>query len=214
MAVSHQHRYNLYGKNFTFKGMKFPWCSTYAGVEQCMGNTETHLQGDIALAFLQHWWTTHNTTWLVTTGYPLILGLADFYASRVVRNSDHTFSIARTMGPDEYHGNVTDSVYGNAIARLTLQAAASLATAAGAQPNQTYADIANGLRIMYDPALDYHPEYAGYGALLSLTPPPLATCHVRLGLSSRKRWVCCLPCTMDSPPPTVTRFILTLNSAT
>lgn len=161
--------YNLYGRNYSFRGLKFPWESAFAGLEQAPGNTEDHVQGDIALAFLRHWWSTADATWLGRDGYPIIAGLAEFYASRATRNLDGTYSIARTMGPDEYHGNVTDSVFGNSVAAMTLRAAAELAAAAGAARNSTYAEIAAGLRILYDDKLDYHPEFAGYriGALNS-----------------------------------------------
>ena len=162
-ATNAKLKYNLYGKNFSFKGLKFPWESAFVGVEQCAGNTEDHLQGDVALAFLKHWWADkEDPEWLRETGFPVIEGLATYYASRATRNPDATYSIARTMPPDEYHSNVTDSVYGNTVARLTLQAAYSLAPFAGVTPNSTFAAIAGRLRIEYDAELDYHPEYAGW----------------------------------------------------
>lgn len=77
---------------------------------------------------------THTQAWLQSSGFPVIEGLATFYASRVVANTDGSFSITRTMGPDEYHGNVTDSVYSNAVARLTLQAAVSLVSGSSTRP--------------------------------------------------------------------------------
>ena len=166
--------YDLYGKTFTFEGAKFPWESAWAGVEQDPGNTEDHLQGDIAFALLQHWWATGDREWLQASGYPVLEGLATFYASRVRCHASRggggggaaagTCSIERTMGPDEYHGNVTDSVYGNTVAKLTLQAAVQLAPLVGKAPNATFRDVAERLRILfhYDKGGGYHPEFDGW----------------------------------------------------
>lgn len=154
--------YNLYGKNLSFDGLKFPWESAFVGVEQCEGNAEDHLQGDIALAFLKHWWADKEDPDWLTIGYPVIAGIAHFYCSRATLNADGTYSISRTMPPDEYHSNVTDSVYGNTVAKLSLEAAVALAPLVGAAPNKTFAEIASRLRILYDRELDYHPEFEGW----------------------------------------------------
>lgn len=65
-------------------------------------------------------------------------------------------------GPDEYHGGVTDSVYCNVVAQFSLLTAYELAPVVGVPSNTTFKLIANSLRIMYDEALQYHPEYQGY----------------------------------------------------
>ena len=44
--------YNLYGKNLSFDGLKFPWESAFVGVEQCEGNAEDHLQGSNVNAYV------------------------------------------------------------------------------------------------------------------------------------------------------------------
>ena len=46
---------SAYTGNRTFRGMAFPWFSALTGIEQQNGNGEDHLQGDIAMAFVQHW---------------------------------------------------------------------------------------------------------------------------------------------------------------
>lgn len=120
------------------------------------------LLGDIALAFLKHWWADKEDPDWLTIGYPVIAGIAHFYCSRATLNADGTYSISRTMPPDEYHSNVTDSVYGNTVAKLSLEAAVALAPLVGAAPNKTFAEIASRLRILYDRELDYHPEFEGW----------------------------------------------------
>jgi trehalose/maltose hydrolase-like predicted phosphorylase len=44
----------------------------YPGIEQQPGNGEDHLQGDIALAFVQHWQVTGDLHWLKDKGFPVI----------------------------------------------------------------------------------------------------------------------------------------------
>eukprot|EP00935_MAST-01C_sp_MAST-1C-sp1_P001187 g1187.t1 len=88
-AAEHAHSVqNRYGVNESFDGLQFPWESAVAGVEQCPGNFEDHLQGDISWAFYQHWLLTRDATWLQQSGFPVIEGIARFWASRLVQGTD------------------------------------------------------------------------------------------------------------------------------
>ena len=116
--------------------------------------------GDIALAFRQYWGATLDTAWLRTSGWPVIHGVARYYASRAqLSPDDGLYHIANTTGPDEQNVNVVDSAFGNCIAKMTLLAAHDLAASAGAAPNSTFKHIADKMFIPYDSELDYHPEY-------------------------------------------------------
>ena len=66
------------------------------------------------------------------------------------------------MSPDEYHNNVTNPPYTNAIAALSLRAAFELAPIVNKKSLETFKKIADGLPILYDKDLDYHPEHEGY----------------------------------------------------
>jgi hypothetical protein len=182
------------------EGLRFPWQSATAGIEQDPGNDEDHLQGDVALAFLQYYYATLDDAWLNATGFPVVSGIAQFYASRVraeavvvmeekeeegegKADAAVVYHIDGTMGPDEYNANVTDSAYGNAVARAALRAAYALAPAAGAQPNTTFQRIADGLVIPYDPVLDYHPEFQGYTPNTSIKQADTVLLYYPLGLA-------------------------------
>eukprot|EP00937_MAST-01D_sp_MAST-1D-sp2_P001773 g1773.t1 len=146
---------------------RYPWESACVGLEQDAGTTEDHLQGDVALAFAQYFAATGDVGWLKGAGFPVLAGVAHYYCALAERDGRTAggapaYTIRRTQGPDEYHNNVTDSVYGNVVARLALRTAAGMAPLAGAPPNATWAAVASGLRVLYDPALDWHPEFAGY----------------------------------------------------
>lgn len=47
-------------------------------------------------------------------------GVAQFWASKAVKNNDSSYSINDIMGPDEYHGPVNNSVYCNVIAQVEV----------------------------------------------------------------------------------------------
>eukprot|EP00937_MAST-01D_sp_MAST-1D-sp2_P003242 g3242.t1 len=149
-----------------FGGAMFPWESAFTGaeVDPAPGTTtEEHLQGDIAFAFYQYWQATRDLAWL-RGAYPVFEGIAQFWASKAVPAADGSgrYSIPHIMGPDEYHGDVTDSVYCNVVARLSIQFADELAPLVGRSPNGTRTAIGDALVIEFDPALQYHPEFAGY----------------------------------------------------
>jgi trehalose/maltose hydrolase-like predicted phosphorylase len=144
------------------EGLRFPWQSAVAGVEQCASNDEDHIMGDIATAFRQYWIATHDVAWLKVSGWTVMEGIAQFYASRVQQSADGRYHIIGTCGPDEYHANVSDSTYSNAVAAAALRGAYQLASHAGAARNATFKEIADGLVIQYDAVKDYHPEFASF----------------------------------------------------
>jgi trehalose/maltose hydrolase-like predicted phosphorylase len=158
------------------EGMRFPWESANDGTEQCIFNAEDHIVGDISLAFRQYWRATQDVNWLKTSGFKVIKGIAELYASRVSRGVGRVdgngssattptttladeYHINWSLGPDEYHGNITDSAYGNAIGAAALRSAYELASLVGVIPNETFKHIADHLVIPYNATRDYHPEY-------------------------------------------------------
>lgn len=67
------------------------------------GLYEQHISSDIVLAVMQYHTTTHNKTWLRTVAWPIVSGVADFWASRVTYNtSTMKYDIRMVMGPDEF----------------------------------------------------------------------------------------------------------------
>lgn len=91
------------------------------------------------------------------------------------------------MPPDEFYRNVNNSVYTNAVAKFrleflrrfslsiyqqisdgsiwfpsSLQFAEDLAKLLHHPAPQQWREVAEGLKIPFDPAARYHPEYDGY----------------------------------------------------
>ncbi|MEU2718797.1 discoidin domain-containing protein [Streptomyces sp. NPDC007205] len=154
------------------KGLFFPWTSTSRGQlwTECQSwnpphcVTQDHLQGDIALAAWQYYLATGDRAWLRSHGWPLLRGLAEYWASRVTPNPDGSKSIKGVAGPDEYSNGVTDGVYTNAVAATALRAAASAAKVLHATdaPVAAWRRTADTLRIPYDSKRKIFLQYAGY----------------------------------------------------
>jgi trehalose/maltose hydrolase-like predicted phosphorylase len=150
-----------------YKGARFPWESALSGLEDTpstanTGIYEQHISSDVALAVWQYWITTGDRNWLRTKGFPILQGVADFWASRVAHNADGSYSINGVTPPDEYHENINDSVYTNVAARDSLNFATQAAGILGTTPNSAWHAVANGLRVPFDQATGTHPEFAGY----------------------------------------------------
>jgi trehalose/maltose hydrolase-like predicted phosphorylase len=148
-------------------GARFPWESALSGGEETpafadTGKLEIHISADIALAAWQYYLATGDRDWLESTGWPLLSGIATFWASRATPNADGSYSILDVIPPDEYAEHVDDSVYTNVGARDALQLATQAAQILGRPAPPEWAQVADHLRVLFDPSLGIHPEYAGY----------------------------------------------------
>jgi trehalose/maltose hydrolase-like predicted phosphorylase len=72
-------------------GLLFPWESAVTGIDVQTTHgacgpwcrLEQHVSGDIAFAVQQYWHATADREWLRKVGWPLVSGIANFYAARV-----------------------------------------------------------------------------------------------------------------------------------
>lgn len=148
---------------FPPKGTMFPWESAFTGCPVCpeevYSNFEIHVNGDIGFAVEQYWMATGDSDWLKEIGIPLIRGIAEFWSSRVTYDQEREeYVINAVMCPDEYHSNVNNSVFTNAVAKRNLEFASAVVPSAPA----TWSDIARRMRIPFDASHQFHPEYDGY----------------------------------------------------
>ena len=112
--------------------------------------TQIHLQGDIALAAWQYYLATGDTAWLRGRGWPMLKGIAEFWASRVTANADGSYSITNVAGPDEYSNGVDDGVFTNAGAATALRNATRAAQVLGQPAPAQWTTIADQLRMPFD----------------------------------------------------------------
>ncbi|RDG39210.1 glycosyl hydrolase family 65 protein [Streptomyces corynorhini] len=153
-----------------FKGLFYPWTSGGEGRlwSECQSwnpphcVTQIHLQSDIALAVWQYYLATGDREWLRERGWPLLRGIAEFWASRVSADADGGYSVKEVAGPDEYSNGVTDGVFTNAGAATVLRHAARAAALVGEEAPAAWTRIADRLRIPYDPRRKVYLQYAGY----------------------------------------------------
>ncbi|XP_067686916.1 uncharacterized protein [Haliotis asinina] len=172
--------YRIYGMHEAYKrareggyqGLRFPWESAFTGAEQtpeicvpCRENQQ-HITGDIALAARQYLTVTRDLPWLKDqAGYQLIRDMGKFWTSRVEWNEQtRKYDIRGVMPPDEHAINVTNSVYTNVGAKLSI----NFARYAACLNNMTddvdtdWSRIADQIALPYDDVKMFHPEYEGY----------------------------------------------------
>ncbi|MGA4879870.1 discoidin domain-containing protein [Streptomyces lydicamycinicus] len=124
--------------------------------------TQNHLMGDISLATWQYYLATKDTAWLRSRGWPVLKGIAEFWASRATRNADGSYSVKNVAGPDEYSNGVDDAVFTNAGAATALRHAGRVAAILGEKAPASWKTIADKLRIPYDSKKKIFEQYAGY----------------------------------------------------
>eukprot|EP00444_Apocalathium_aciculiferum_P008189 CAMPEP_0183414394 /NCGR_PEP_ID=MMETSP0370-20130417/22365_1 /TAXON_ID=268820 /ORGANISM="Peridinium aciculiferum, Strain PAER-2" /LENGTH=735 /DNA_ID=CAMNT_0025597713 /DNA_START=1 /DNA_END=2208 /DNA_ORIENTATION=- len=173
-----QYRYNRLeaaeakakGYSPPYRGAMFSWESAFSGSETCppdwsMGQLEQHISADIAFAVRQYYYATGDRDMLEEVGYPLVSKVAEFYVSRVTQDTvdPSKYHIEGVVPPDEYEDKgVKDSIYTNWVAKAALLFAVEVSKAVGVTPNAKWAEIAEGLVIVYDAAKKTHPEFDGY----------------------------------------------------
>ncbi|MFI2073840.1 discoidin domain-containing protein [Streptomyces triculaminicus] len=153
-----------------YQGLFYPWNSGSKGdlAQECHSvdpphcRTQIHLQSDISLATWQYYLATGDTHWLRERGWPVMKGIAEFWAGRVSRNTDGSYSIKDTAGPDEYSNGVDDAVFTNAGAVTALRNATRAAQLLGERAPREWTAIADRIRIPYDTQRKVFQQYDGY----------------------------------------------------
>jgi len=139
--------------NYGFKGAMFPWESDETGEEATptwalTGTFEHHITADVCIAFWNYYRMTKDKEWLQEKGYRMLKEIADFWASRSIKNSDGSYSIKNIVGANEFAHNVTDNAFTNGSAKTVLQYANSAAQVLGYKENSTWTEVAKKLRIL------------------------------------------------------------------
>ncbi|MBN3294954.1 PGGHG glucosidase, partial [Amia calva] len=153
-----------------YEGVKFPWESAVSGREVCTepvyGLQEIHINGDVSLAFRQYLHLTQDLSLFTEGGgWEVVRGVAEYWASRVTwSQEEQSYHLTGVMPPDEYQRNVDNSVYTNTVAQLSLQFAVDLAAVLQVPHPSQWQEIADKIKIPFDPEVKYHPEFDGYTA--------------------------------------------------
>eukprot|EP01112_Ceratiomyxa_fruticulosa_P019155 TRINITY_DN6223_c0_g1_i2.p1 TRINITY_DN6223_c0_g1~~TRINITY_DN6223_c0_g1_i2.p1 ORF type:complete len:666 (-),score=109.08 TRINITY_DN6223_c0_g1_i2:5-2002(-) len=158
--------------NSSYNGTMYPWRSAVTGeevtpYEGVTGLIEQHISGDISFAFRQYWYLTKDLNWLRNIAWPVVQGIASFYASRVTYNeTTGLYNINNIIPPDEYAFDVNNSYYTNVVALYSIQFAIEIATILDIQ-DQIPAfwkelSVAGVIALPFDDDLQIHLEFEGY----------------------------------------------------
>lgn len=147
-------------QEYGYAGALFPWESTDTGLETTpkwsdpdadglririwTGESEQHINSDIAYAILQYWRWTGDDAFMLDKGAEIVLDTAVFWGERA-EWKDGRYGISRQIGPDEYHENINNSVFTNRLAQWHLSQALDLLGWLGSRNPATARRLAEAL---------------------------------------------------------------------
>ncbi|HRH48785.1 MAG TPA: glycoside hydrolase family 65 protein [Panacibacter sp.] len=153
-----------------YKGAMFPWESAETGVEETpvwalSGPFEHHITADVGMAAWNYYCVTQDKEWLKEKGWPLLSATADFWASRVERNSPGHYDIKNVVAADEWAENIDNNAFTNASAKANLYAATEAAKLLGITANADWRNVADNIPIlkMDNGVTREHASYNGEG---------------------------------------------------
>ena len=129
------------------KGIDFPWESASSGNETAPGGFSEgrHVTAGVGWAAWQYWLATGDKPWLESRGWPLLSGIAEYFANKAKKNTKGGYDLGPLTGPDELHMKVTNNAYTNAMAINCLNAATEAAKTLGKPTNPLWASVAKSL---------------------------------------------------------------------
>ena len=146
----------------------YPWESADSGFEETpvwalTGTFEHHITGCVALAAWNYYRVTQDKDWLRKKGFPILKATADFWLSRVEKETDGSCHIRNVVAADEWAENVDDNAYTNGVAKLNLHTASQAATLLGETVNPQWNEVAEQLVLLSlpDGVTREHASYNG-----------------------------------------------------
>jgi kojibiose phosphorylase len=122
-----------------FKGAMYPWESADTGedvtptwhkdfdgrvIKITTMQLEHHITADVAYGVYHYYQATEDVDFMLDCGLEMLLESARFWASRVTHNKRRRrYEIHHVIGPDEFHEDVNNNAFTNAMARWSLQIA-------------------------------------------------------------------------------------------
>jgi hypothetical protein len=147
-----------------FDGAMYPWESDPEnGSEQTphsayvLGETEIHVNADVAIAQWQYYLATHDRDWLRAHGWPVIREVARFWASRATYDArGHRYEITHVNSVAESSTDIPNDTFTNVSAAKALSIATAAASVLGERPDPLWSRIARGLYIPLAPGGQHH----------------------------------------------------------
>jgi Glycosyl hydrolase family 65 central catalytic domain/Glycosyl hydrolase family 65, N-terminal domain/Glycosyl hydrolase family 65, C-terminal domain len=147
-----------------FAGAMYPWESDPEnGSEQTphfasvLGDTEIHVNADVALAQWQYYLVTLDRDWLRSHGWPVIREVARFWSSRASYDPrTRRYSILHVNSVAESNSDIANDTFTNLVAAAALNAATAAARVGGERPDPLWERVARGLYIPLAPGGQHH----------------------------------------------------------
>jgi trehalose/maltose hydrolase-like predicted phosphorylase len=151
-------------KSFGYEGAMYAWESTDTGedktpefvslpdgsaVRVLNGEQENHISGAVPYAAVHYWHATGDDDFMTRYGAEILIECARFWRSRV-SPSNHGYAIRNVIGPDEYHDNVNNNAYTNALARWVLLQADSYLTGLRESNPEDADELIKRLKVQHD----------------------------------------------------------------
>jgi trehalose/maltose hydrolase-like predicted phosphorylase len=171
-----------------YRGAKFPWESTATGDEDIWssspnGALEIHVTAAVASAAWNYYRVTRDRDWLREKGWPMIRETADFWTSRVTRNSPGHYDILHVTGFDEAVEDVTNNAYTNGAAKANLLIATETAKILGLAPDADWEHVRANIPLLRFPDGVIR-QYEGYeGGKVAVSDAATLACFQQLALS-------------------------------
>lgn len=136
---------------YGYKGAMYPWESDDTGEEATptwalTGIFEQHITADVSIAFWNYFSYTQDKAWLKSE-WKVLKETADFWISRVHKNSDGSYSIINVVGADEYAQHIDDNAFTNASVIESLKNTIKAATLLGEPVDKRWVEVSEGLLI-------------------------------------------------------------------
>lgn len=136
-----------------YEGSMYPWESSKSGSEQCpvwalSGPLQHHISGCVSFGAWNYYLVTQDKQWLAEKGYPIILNVAKFFASRVELGTDGLYHINNVVGADEWAQNVDDNAFTNGVAKVSLSVANKAAKILNLPTNPKWDEISSKIVIL------------------------------------------------------------------
>lgn len=115
------------------------------------GDLEHHITADVAYAVWQYCMATADEEFLLQKGAEILVETGRFWASRASYNSTlQAYEILHVIGPDEYHEDVNNNFYTNAMARWNIRAALATCDYLRARHPSEWARLASATGISHE----------------------------------------------------------------
>eukprot|EP00035_Acanthoeca_spectabilis_P014265 m.271436 g.271436 ORF g.271436 m.271436 type:complete len:952 (-) comp16091_c0_seq1:156-3011(-) len=182
-------------KLFGYEGLMYAWtaaaggnpfgcCSGKGGFEDCI---EQHITPDVAFFLQQIFRATGDVEWLEKEAWPVIQGIAEWVASRVVAGTGGAYHLRGVMPIDEWcdqasgcaNPGVDDDPQMNGMCIAALRWAIEAAELIGKGPTpNTWGKIAAGLVLPYNASLGggVHTMPVGANGISVINPPRATSC--------------------------------------